>query len=737
MGQQESYAQEGASGATSGGSATTSEDAAVDRPMRPATASSTSHTGRRRVDKLLRRAQNTLEARLRGRDRSASPSLGKTARKDAKARLSGSMEPSPTPDDSQPHNRPDESHMSQDSDVETNKLELRKSAHVTSLHDEVKAKTSGGRSDDERYCMRPSYITDEPLDSQKDSKDWVQDNVPAMQNGHEEYLDCEHQAVSVGANREKVAHSQRTKDPTYTPKFSISDLKERRPEELESHLVPLVTIADMGLSPIEEKSSTPVSKSTDDICAINSDMPGSSTSESGEPKPLTGSHQSSYDASVNQAVSGTSGPINDGASSVEDVPCGRTGKEQTDLKKMDNSFVVNMENGHKRFRSGKFKHSQTEQNASFGSSSEEFVASSLARSSVDNMPEDPCLTMPKSRSSSIGSSMSEHAYADPMTDESPGESSYVSATENHISMSSQSCQESSDEESDAVFVNGATPQGSRMSQSFTEAKQTYDVEPEFMQRKAVSEDNLDKSPTGGLTHFYKPVEASYPVNTSRRLSGPTSQKTRGRVSSDVVSGRQLTPSPSPCLKRKKAAASEQDINNLEARSNDNEDLQKASSHSYSFDSGLDSASRHPRDVSDMMSDAFVTNVREATFDFTRQIRLLDDTFLGGEPSLDQFSNLSEHDTGANIMSRSLFQYFDARSRHQSSAGDSDAGRTGTKTPSRSVSLSDVVVRPQVIEKLDFKKLEKFEGNPCITHILVFVICWVYVCHHYTKVVSYV
>ncbi|KAK2161344.1 hypothetical protein LSH36_118g02005 [Paralvinella palmiformis] len=120
MGQQESYTQEGGNTAAPSRGASTSEDVS-DRANRPVTASTTGHTGRRRVDKLLRRAQNTLEAKLRGRDRSASPSLGKTSKKDTRPRSSGSLEPSPKPSYSQSHSTPEESSSLQDVDVKSGK----------------------------------------------------------------------------------------------------------------------------------------------------------------------------------------------------------------------------------------------------------------------------------------------------------------------------------------------------------------------------------------------------------------------------------------------------------------------------------------------------------------------------------------------------------------------------------------------------------------------------------------
>ncbi|KAK2161345.1 hypothetical protein LSH36_118g02010 [Paralvinella palmiformis] len=541
------------------------------------------------------------------------------------------------------------------------------------------------------------------------------DHISVMLNDHEMASDSHQHRVNTESTEPPPS---KTKGQVYTPKFSISNIKEKRPEELQSHLV-----TDLGLSPIEEKSSTLSSelKSTDQVHSINSDVPSSHPLESSNRRLSTNSHQLSYDASFR---SGPMGSVNNGAKSLNDVLSEKTGRERTEAEKAENGASINIENGHKRFRSGKYK-PEPEQSTSVGGQREEVLTSAHYRSPVtDSMPEEQYLGIPNSRSSSIGSSLSEQTFTDAMTDESPGESSYVSATENHVSLSSQSCLDSSDDdESDTVFMSGSTSQRSVMSQSFTEGNQTYDAESGLLQRRAHSQDHLDKSPTTGMSRAYKPVEACYPVNTSRCLSATSHQKPRSRVSSDV-SGRQVTPSPSPNLKRKKAAASEQDITNLEDGNNDNHYFHKTSTHSLSFDSGLDSATKHPRDVAAMMSDAFVTNIREATFDFTRQIQLLDDTFLGGETSLDQYSDTNE-EASANMMNRSLFKYFDSRHRQQSSTGDDSGAKTGVRAPSRSVSLSDVIVRPQVIEKLDFKNLEKFEG-----HMLLSWLCDTFDTGHY-------
>ena len=716
--------------------------------------------GRRRMDKLFKRAQSTLEARLRGRERSSSPGTPKTLKKD---RRKGSSAQSSK--ETSPQNSPGPPYHSDWKDIPAAALRVEDMGYPGGSSG---VESSGGESvflntshDDARLSGRSGSSNDGGSYRQSNDRLSGHSQASGLQSGpaegaqvgqgskgdltgvsadHSGKFDNDKENVTVRTEIKSGEQNLNSEMPgkglvaslynaqKSSPKALSSQMAaEKRPEELQSHLAPMVTMSDLGLSPIEERSDMlsgssskgsvkpqPGINFTNDI--IKSTIPTdniifrhvpepepqkSSSRKRGAPNAYseqkTNAAKAPHEGTTQPVINGTSKNMSNQKNSqafVEDVRLGsymgaefkdkgrasqektptENGREKSTQPPSDRNFSVAF---NRQTSIGAYYQQGANMPASERglpgtctypggtAASPESDESNTAPSTKDSTesshepaetsPDDfspmvsgqqyKFLAPPMSASSSAISSPTEGNFTDAasmvMTDVSPLESPYISASETHTEVASPSSQGSFlMDESDYkhTFLTG------RMSVSVIEGRgdPTEDASSSLKQ-KSSSLDHLDR--TSSTSSLHKPVQAKYTVNTSRHLSSssPGDPTPRHRHYSHSP-GRDTssTPTPSPSVKRKKGTGSDQNISSTD----DGEEGVDSSGTlmTHSMDSGLEASTTLPGENDAMgatPSDSFITNIREARFDFARQIRMLDANFLAGESSTDQESEGEE------------------------------------------------------------------------------------------------
>ena len=843
MGQQESHVPGSVSGVHSRApSESTEPPDTKERPIGstssvPSSSGPGGRPGRKRMDKLFRRAQSTLESKFRNRDRSGSPGTPKTLKRDAGLDSSSSLEVTPTPSPQAAYSDSGARHgdlagssgrdssggesvfltvkragdrrsgSSVGSDQHSYEMDGDRSFQSDTSLDDMgvlgavnEAAESLGPVDD-RYCSRPACRDDEQVIAvHKPSGSFPTAPIPVIDNGDEgspkPYSKQAHSSPKTRGLIGSLHSPGAIRAGSGSPKMPIGHMEEKRPEELQGHLAPIVTTEDLGLSPIEERSDTLSigSKSNDDISRYSADH----TTDG--PRP----HQNGFHGAVcggspqgrlttdqdtrPRVITTTSHVMNDGASAdfsglsddkrrLSDdgrSSQARGARERKAARLCDDGLSSDSSADNDKLTSNRVRPPGRtilpdhpfpmppgdRENNPVLSDIGKSINSESTESSVEPLETSPeeysplggpqnyhYLGLPGSTNSSAFSSPTEELYTDALTDRSQGDSPYVSAAESHTDVLLTPDSAGSMDEQDSTVVEeegspprGDPPRGNRMSQSFIESHTSGELLADALHQKSSSLDNLDKIPGTASSKSHKPVDANYTVATSRLLSSSgADHKPRNRTSSQTLID-YTTPSHSPSLRRRTATGSDQDLDLQNPESD--EVFQQGAPLSRSMDSGLEST------VGRDTSESFVSDIREARYDFARQLQMLDDDF--GESILGRDANItateSEPDGGEVFPATHYNNWVDSDGDHDSSSAQNHHGNQSASSgsikkrlyyrsqdsspqqvvspgtddghqvaplrpPSRSISLSEVLARPEnVPDKLEFRNLEKFEGN---------------------------
>ena len=543
---------------------------------------------------------------------------------------------------------------------------------------------------------------------------------------------------------------------TYPQPGSLSS-QESRPEEMGSYLAPLVTNEDLGLglSPIEEKSETMsvYSKSSEDTNSHHCAAHSNASLDKKQSKLVT-SKQTPCESSSAHPKDPKSFTLEDSKqhvlvgvrpkSEILDISKYKIQDRQQQVgAKRQPKSVPNLPS-HAAVLNGAstdpvFDSDGDDETVRAADSSVKLGDAESSEELPETSPEDyraddgdksqhHYLTLPGSGASSVLSSPD-----DLFTDaRSPVETPYVSASERRDST------KSGGDSGESVDETQERPRGFAHSPKHRSRR---DRDSNLHKGKSASLDDLEtgeakethkRSPKASkTTKSHKTVEARYGVATSRLLSASSdSGNSRPRHASMTASLDssywESAPETEADLIRK-TTGSDQNLEQVGGQSGSPLHKPGQAKLSMSVDSGLETAG----DKKDM-----VTSINDARFDFARQVFLLrEGNKFGGESSMEQESEgevfgerrKAWEDSDSNGEGPAQRPYkFSAQMKGRprrmrftsensylvSPGGDSTPPAPSLRRPpSRSVSFDQVVCRPEnVPEKLDFKKLEKFEGT---------------------------
>ena len=381
-----------------------------------------------------------------------------------------------------------------------------------------------------------------------------------------------------------------------------------------------------------------------------------------------------------------------------------------------------------------------------------------ARNGLDRS-NDNTLTLPSSAGSSLLSSPCDDVFVDAVngskTPTTPSESPYMSATEGHHGgrgVPAEQTTTSPESPESPLDQRRPVKRKSARRRSKTEPSEVDDLASRKSCR-SVSMENLD---SGERRH--KPVETAYTVKTSRVLSSSSQDSS--------TSGPNKEYDQRTYAQRRKNTGSALDLRSGRQDTPMSQQSYQAPrpKHSLSLPSGLDQ--RQDDDV-------IITDMAKVSLNFNAQDLILQDAAgLRGESSTDR---MVVSDMGPNLFSAPSTGRTEGRAgrRHRSVTGDSAWDRSNSRTsqhpstlpssfkkrpkyagdawssptsptegsapggpmsgfrrpPSRSVSLEEAVTIPMSVpEKLDFKQLEKFEGESLKTSndYQISLICMVWI-----------
>ena len=708
---------------------------------------------RGKMDKLFRRAQTSLDVRFRGRDRAHSPSSPHSIPKKDKSRSPTSSRDS-TPRSSPAVQRTQSVAIPQNVDntaclgVSASKVEGKQiggSSFGSAEGGSDIGSSSGFSSDSPRVAAHVVQTSIEEINhpvpfgaigktlDKKGSPRLTHISAPTKQNGHPILPEMKRLQPREGS---ELAHRGRPPSATLNNLAGTGEVNVSLPEEM-SCLAPIVSAEDLGLSPIEErpedssnhvkngKKATQKERAFPSFIPVNNDKVIEASVISTD-RDSGRSRLNSIDKSQDIQVIRRSQIILPSGKKVSENNGNSTYTVIVSATVAATDAMNRQRNGHVSDNE-QIKRDEDEETTSspspIGRGGDE---ASAEESSPDQPDSHNPSAMAASSASSLFSTPTDDVFID-AGDRSPLDSPYVSAREESHQDSTEpspGSAESPEEDTSTLHPSQHTPEDSLSDISLGPN----------LNSKSTSLENLpclniiSSSPINNTVH--QPVTANYTVATSRLLSKsmPESTPLRHFHHNNL----------SDSTHARVGSCSGNDYRKLVSESGDssldrnNEEGLIAKLHmaklSLSVDSGLELGGHRQtvRGKAEFVNHHLLLEGRYPV-GATTDAELSDDIFTTHHNNwLDSDSNgevMSGHDLAARPHRLPSYSRTRKRARYTSedsylqtrsartSPVDNRSRTASSRLPSRTVSLTDVVFKPESVpEKLNFRDLEKFEGK---------------------------